>query len=325
VVLDKGIIMHKTLSNNFIGYIDNFYVENGNLRISGWLVTTHERSNVVYYLDIGHNIAFYNFNERQDVSNFYGLSNENYLKCGFDISIPVPNNNNIQLFALVSGKKEVIFQLDLNQANMKLVETSLMQEPSNISISKKIVPSVIVVDNFYENPDEVRRMALEQNFDPDLRYHKGKRTKEKFIAQNTKQIFESLIGRKITRWTEFEYNGIFQYCTAEDPLVYHSDVQSYAAAVYLTPDAPVTTGTSFFRSRQYPNVYKSHVDDSNYGEIFKGGFYDKTKFELVDTIGNVYNRLALWDARLIHSATEYFGTKKEDSRLFHLFFFDIEE
>jgi len=32
--------------------------------------------------------------------------------------------------------------------------------------------------------------------------------------------------------------------------------------------------------------------------------------------------LVLFDAKCIHAATEYFGQTKEDSRLFHLFFFD---
>lgn len=52
------------------------------------------------------------------------------------------------------------------------------------------------------------------------------------------------------------------------------------------------------------------------------GFYDRSKFELVDTAGNVFNRLVLFDAKCIHSANEYFGTNITNSRLFHLFFFD---
>ena len=54
----------------------------------------------------------------------------------------------------------------------------------------------------------------------------------------------------------------------------------------------------------------------------KDGFYDATKFELVDSIGNVFNRLFIFDAQHIHAASQYFGTNKEDSRLFHIFFFD---
>lgn len=317
--------MHKTLSDNVVGYVDNFYTENGNLRISGWLVSKLPRNEVVYYIDNGHQIAFYNYNERQDVAEFYKTENRDYLNCGFDLSIPLTNKNNIQMYALIKGQKEVIFNFNVNSQRRENIESSNVNETTEIVINKNTLPSLIVVDNFYQNPDAVREMALQQNFAPDLRYHKGQRTSKKFIAEGTKQIFESLLGRKITNWVDYEYNGIFQFCTAEDPIVYHSDEQSYAAAVYLTPNAPVETGTSFYRSKEYPDVRKIHTSSAHYGEVFKGGFYDKTKFELIDTVGNVYNRLAMWDARLIHSATEYFGTNKQDSRLFHLFFFDVEE
>lgn len=316
--------MHDTLSNDFIGYLDNAYVADGHLRLSGWIVSNIYRENIVYYLDIGHQVAFYNYNERQDVADFYKSSSQDYRLCGFDICIPAPNKDDVLIYAMVSGKKIAIFNVNLN-TRQETIESNLANEATEIKISTNILPSFIVVDNFYTDPDQVRDLALTQDYAPDLRYHKGKRTSTKFFAPDTKQVFESLIGRKITKWTDFEYNGIFQYCTAEDSLVYHSDVQSYAAAVYLTPDAPVECGTSFYRSKKHPNVRKIDVNDLNYNQVFEGGFYDKTKFDLVDTVGNVYNRLVLWDARLIHSAAQYFGTDKDNSRLFHLFFFDVED
>jgi hypothetical protein len=51
-------------------------------------------------------------------------------------------------------------------------------------------------------------------------------------------------------------------------------------------------------------------------------FLDPSRWEEVDRIGNKYNRFAMWDATLIHSATSYFGKSKENGRLFHMFFFD---
>ena len=316
--------MHETLSTKFKGYIDNSYVMDGNLRLSGWIVSTEPRSSIVYYLDIGHPIAFFNYNNRQDVASFYDTSNYDYQNCGFDISIPVPDMESVLVYAMVNGEKEALFNVNLS-SRTESVPVTLADETTEITINNKVIPSVIVVDNFYSNPLEVRNIALAQNYSPDLRYHKGQRTSTKFFAPGTKQVFESLIGRRITAWSEYEYNGIFQYCTAEDPLVYHSDMQKYAAAVYLTPNAPIETGTSFYRSKLHPEVRTTNTTDANYSEIFKGGFYDKTNFELVDTVGNVFNRLVIWDAKLIHSASQYFGTNKENSRLFHLFFFDIDD
>jgi hypothetical protein len=57
-------------------------------------------------------------------------------------------------------------------------------------------------------------------------------------------------------------------------------------------------------------------------QIFKNNFYDKSGLEVVDVVGNVYNRLFIFNAKSIHAASEYFGDTKENSRLFQIFFFD---
>ena len=56
--------------------------------------------------------------------------------------------------------------------------------------------------------------------------------------------------------------------------------------------------------------------------MFDGGFYDPTLWEKIDVIGNVYNRLVLWQGDLVHSASCYFGTNIDNGRLFQMFFFD---
>lgn len=317
--------MHETLSPNFKGYIDNFFLEEDNVRISGWIICLQNRDDATLGLNVGHDINFYNYNQRQDVADFYKTNDSNYVNCGFDICIPYRNDGNYVIFADVNGNREEIFKLSLNGDRQYTPETNLIDEKTSININYKAIPSFVVVDDFYQDPHEVRNIALSQTFNPDLRYHKGKRTEKKFLAQGTKEYFESLIGRKITNWVNYEYNGIFQYCTAEDPLVYHVDTQSYAGAVYLTPDAPVDTGTSFYRSKTHKDIRKLNLNDSSYNEVFKNGYYDRTQFELIDTVGNVFNRLVLWDSRLIHSASQYFGNSIDNGRLFHLFFFDIEE
>jgi hypothetical protein len=179
---------------------------------------------------------------------------------------------------------------------------------------------IFVVDNFYEDPYAVREFALSNgDFQPDLRYFKGKRTTEKYIVPGTKQAFEEIIGQKITVWEEYNVNGVFQSCTAEDPLVYHIDGQQWAGMVYLTPNAPHESGTSMYAHRE---TKVRHASDPGIDAAFAGGFYDKTKFEMVDSVGNVFNRLVIFNGKCIHSASQYFGQTLEDSRLFHMFFFD---
>jgi len=178
---------------------------------------------------------------------------------------------------------------------------------------------IFVVDNFYSDPYAVRELALQQEFIEDLRYYKGKRTNEKFLVPGTKKAFEKIIGQKITIWDEYGMNGIFQICNAQDPLVYHTDLQQWAGMVYLTPNAPFESGTSLFAHRE---TKVRHSSDPKINECFSGGFYDKTKFELVDSVGNVFNRLVIFNGKCIHAPSQYFGQGLEDSRLFHMFFFD---
>lgn len=179
---------------------------------------------------------------------------------------------------------------------------------------------IFVVDNFYLNPDEVRALALQQEFHSNNNLYRGKRTDAQIILPGTKEAFETIMGQRIVNWADVHgMCGRFQSCSAGDQIVYHTDYQQWAGMVYLTPDAPYSCGTSTFAKK---GTRCRHADDATIGSAFEGGYYDRTKFDLVDTIGNVYNRLVIFDARCIHSANEYFGTNVENSRLFHMFFFD---
>jgi hypothetical protein len=64
------------------------------------------------------------------------------------------------------------------------------------------------------------------------------------------------------------------------------------------------------------------MHDEGIQEVFTGGYYDSTKFDIIGNASNIYNRLVIMDAQNIHSAGPYFGQNKMDGRLTHLFFFD---
>ena len=187
------------------------------------------------------------------------------------------------------------------------------------TINRNSQKTVWVVDNFYSDPYAVREFALKQEFAEDLNYFKGSRSLQQYFVPGTKEAFERIMGIKIREWESHGMCGRFQYCTSQDDLVYHNDGQTWAAMLYLTPDAPYCTGTSLYASKNGAR----RTGDANFDDtIYAGGFYDETKFDLVDSIGNVFNRLFIFDAQNIHAASKYFGQTKEDSRLFHIFFFD---
>ena len=203
--------------------------------------------------------------------------------------------------------------------NIALENVGNLNPSSIFAINRKPKKRLFVVDNFYEDPYLVRNFALSNDFDGDNNWYKGKRSNSRHLTPHIKSAFESIIGFKITEWESHGMNGKLQYCTPQDSLVYHYDSQTWAAMIYLTPDAPFDTGTSFYAHKQSKI---RHVDEPGADKCFEGGFYDSTKFELVDTVGNVFNRLVIFDARCFHAAHKYFGQTLQDSRLFHIFFFD---
>lgn len=195
---------------------------------------------------------------------------------------------------------------------------NLLQANNALAVARS--PSrIVIADNFYTNPLAVRSLALCTPFVTSAEYHRGKRTLASFARDGVRAEFERLMGRKISKW-DYGTNGVFQICNAQDPIVYHADTQQYAAVIYLTPDAPADAGTSFFRCK----ATGARSTDETPGPKFERGFYDRSQFELIDQIGNLFNRCVIWDARLLHAATSYFGSNDENARLFQMWFFDVE-
>ena len=185
-----------------------------------------------------------------------------------------------------------------------------------------------IVDNFYDNPNEIRKFALGQEFD-EGGFGKGfigRRTKHQFLFPNLKEKFEKIMGRKITAWQEHGMNGRFQIAWSGEPLVYHCDSQKWGGMLYLTPNAPYQCGTTLYAHKQTrARTYYEEGWDAAWSNIPGECHLDGTPWEPVDVLGNVYNRLVIFDASCIHSASEYFGTTKENARLWQMFFFDTED
>lgn len=207
---------------------------------------------------------------------------------------------------------EEIFEI-LDHSNPRLT--------NQLKISNSRDTRAIVVDNFYEDPYAVRKFALEQEYFDDDGYI-GRRTRKQFLTDELKTQFEFLLNKKITKWEEYGMNGRFQHNWAGEKLVYHCDEQRYAAIIYLTPDAPFETGTSTWAHKATRIHHNSHPGIMSC--FNQRTFVDRTPYEMVDTFGNVFNRLVIFDGGCIHSATEYFGDCLENCRLWHMFFFDAE-
>jgi FkbM family methyltransferase len=246
------------------------------------------------------------------------------------------------LYKNSSSKEEIVdfiqknnFNLISEEANnflLKDYEERLTfkqkKDKSCFSINEYKKSTSWIVDNFYNNPDEIRKFALEQEFGDEsvITGFVGRRTFNQFLFPGLKEAFESVMGKKITKWEEHGMNGRFQICWSGERLVYHCDSQRWGGMIYLTPNAPFQCGTTLYADKK--NRARTYYDqgwDEYWANTPGDCHLDRTPFEPVDVFGNVYNRLVIFDASCIHSASEYFGTNKENARLWQMFFFDTED
>ena len=180
---------------------------------------------------------------------------------------------------------------------------------------------IFIIDDFYTNPEKLREYAINQWFFDDEGFE-GLRTRKQFFFEGVKEKFESAIGQKITVWEEHGMNARFQSHKADFRPVYHCDSQTWAAAWYGNIDAPYEAGTSFYAHKETG----LRGGEDNVGKAFAGDTWvDPTPYVKIDTAANIFNRLVVWDAKLIHAAPTYFGHDIDTARLTQVFFFDTEK
>jgi hypothetical protein len=190
--------------------------------------------------------------------------------------------------------------------------------------------SAIVVDDFYNDVDAVREMALGMEFGVRGNYP-GQRTVQVY-NEGVKNLIQAIISPyagKITAWEQYEYTGAFQYTTQRDRSWIHADqTTKWAGVCYLTPDAPLSGGTGLFRHKATGWTTAPRKDDGSYNEeglaLIGQDSQDMTKWEMTNFVGNVYNRLILYPGDLFHTSLDYFGKDMYDGRLFQTFFFDTQ-
>lgn len=161
---------------------------------------------------------------------------------------------------------------------------------------------LLVLDNFFDNPDTIRSIALQQTFfnkeehPGDIAEFPGMRTD--YINNLNPELYEALVQAElncvsrivdINKYTEYWTKFSFSYTPKGVGLDMHRDFEEgwngfntfYGGVIYLNPEPP-----------------------SNSGTIVEG--------EIVD---NVYNRYVMYDATCLHGLQDSFGKCKEDSRL----------
>lgn len=184
--------------------------------------------------------------------------------------------------------------------------------------------STIIVDNFLESPDLVRESALAAPIDtvgefPGFRSNPSSQDYSDYV----KAKIEKILNLKIIEWEtcfnpftkQEEPQGTtrFQLCIEGTETWIHSDPSEWTGILYLSPNAPASSGTAVYRHKK-TGVY-IHTEEDSVDDVYEA-------WEIITFVGNLYNRLAILKGHMYHrSLVPGFGRDKYSGRLTQTFFF----
>jgi hypothetical protein len=192
-----------------------------------------------------------------------------------------------------------------------------------------------IIDNFYEDPEKIRKYALQQNFYKRVGNYPGLRCDR--LSDINKTFFEFFVYKLSSIYfdmkkTNLEYDVITNFqiidSTYNKGWIHQDDIDYFdiAGVVYLTPNPPIKTGTSIYRPIVNEIKYSKLSHDPNSIQNIDIQEYEKiqsnfnSQFERTLRIENVYNRLVVYPVTEWHTQSGFFGTNKENSRLTQVFF-----
>lgn len=188
---------------------------------------------------------------------------------------------------------------------------------------------VLVIDNFFDNPDSIREQGLSLDFNVTGNYPGLRTNCPDHIRSIVYKKVISLLVDSSTNTPKAKVEVAFQLVTKEQEENWiHMDRGGFfAGVIYLTPDAPINSGTSIYKfigdadtfekvrelDQVKNNFHKKILTDHN--EMKSAREKMKQYFCKTVDVANVYNRLILYPANLFHSGNNFFGTTKNDARL----------
>ena len=200
--------------------------------------------------------------------------------------------------------------------------------------------NIIVIDDFYTDPDKVRNIALNLEYpEPkDGHTYPGRNSGEVFYPSEVHSRFEEILDQELI---PPEQNGYFRISLEKD--THSQDIHvdpswEWGAVIYLSDpkDCISEGGTSFWRHNTLKmemcpktDEESQHYGFSSYeearGAIVYNDGQDRSKWTRYFLCPMRYNRLVMFRTYLWHSHNFNFGNTVENGRLVQLFFFRENE
>jgi hypothetical protein len=183
--------------------------------------------------------------------------------------------------------------------------------------------SFIVVDDFYENPDEIVARALA------LPYIKEQAVNYPGVMAHPFQDVSPLMERfaRLLGGIDLKYRGTqggFRVTTEADlatrTSLVHIDSSDFSAVIHLSQRS--AEGTYFYRHKRLGLERVDQTDDPLVAEALQQDTLDLGAWEVIGLVPSKYNRLLLFDGKYFHSGAQRFsGNQLSDGRITQNFFF----
>lgn len=165
----------------------------------------------------------------------------------------------------------------------------------------------LIIDNFLPDPNSVRQFGLSLSYRRRNKdeYWEGQRSEK--VNLHNKNLEDNICRNIIKNYfsiNEFNYNAdLYFHKTMKNDLndpqwindKIHTDKGIIAALIYLTPDAPINSGTQTYKN-QKPDI----------------------------VMGNCFNRLVCYPCDVPHSAMTYFGGENNCRLVLLFWLFSLE-
>jgi hypothetical protein len=195
---------------------------------------------------------------------------------------------------------------------------------------------LLLIDNFYRDPDSIRSHALKLKYTAQARNLPALRSTTTLLPQEAKAIFQSTLNIDLKKEAlRIPVNGCFQLMlkSHEKTSYVHADRSAqWAALVYLSPLNEPNGGTVFYRHKltgltEMPEVNKINKIANGFGLsqeelklLLKSDAKNSKKWIETDRIEFRYNRFILYNSKLFHKNGKTWGTDVKTGRLTHCFF-----
>ena len=194
--------------------------------------------------------------------------------------------------------------------------------------------SLIIVDNFLNNAEQLRAAALRLDYPPNEAPFPGRNSLQRLNIGGISEEVSHILGEPLAPLSPPQSHGKFRLTLASDigKAKVHIDPAHWSGILFMSKPEDCQGGTDFFRhirtgtdeAPTTPEALRKHgyaSFEEMHRDIIEQDSLDDSAWELAMRVPMRFNRLILLRPWLWHTAGPGFGDSVENGRLIYVLFF----